>query len=652
MKTFLFLLICLFLPQLLQAQAPPLERTISVNIQNERLNTALDVISRAGDFSFSYNPAILNQNSLITLRLSNSTVRTVLNQLFKGSITFKSRGNHVILLKAEEIIDETPRNIYLEGYVIDRQTGTKISQASIYERTSLASTVSNPYGYYRLKLSGDLQAVRIEVRKQYYFGESMTLPGRRSQTVDIRLAPAPLSTPVRPIPVRKVADTTLTPLATQKPAVVAPPVAVASADTTRKALAFDWKRERDEFMQWAKSQRQKIHDANLSGDTLYRDVQFSLLPFVGTNGTLSGRVINRTSFNIIAGYSLGVTALEVGGFANIVRGNVDGIQAAGFANAVGENVSGVQAAGFINANRRNMTGVQIAGFGNAVGGDANGVQGSGYYNIVVGSMPDGVQGSGFINIVGRDMNGVQATGFMNVVGRDFAGFQIAGFGNVTVRNNDGWQIAGFFNSTAGEQRGPQIAGFLNYARRITKGRQIGFINVSDYAERAPIGFFSYVKENGYRRLEFSTDELFVGNAAFKTGKRGFYNIFTAGTNFGQTDRPSWSFGYGLGTGLRLGRSWTANLEGTSYYVVPEEWRRFDEGGNLIRLSATVEKKLGSRVALAVGPSLNWFFTNPRYGTLPQVRPNFSLFKSGPEISNTLSTGWIGFQAAIRFCNKS
>ena len=40
-------------------------------------------------------------------------------------------------------------------------------------------------------------------------------------------------------------------------------------------------------------------------DTLYREIQISLLPFVGTNGAMSGNVINDFSINMFGGYSLG-----------------------------------------------------------------------------------------------------------------------------------------------------------------------------------------------------------------------------------------------------------------------------------------------------------------------------------------------------------
>ena len=78
-------------------------------------------------------------------------------------------------------------------------------------------------------------------------------------------------------------------------------------------------------------------------DTLYRDIQISLLPFVGSNNGLSGNTINNYSINMLGGYSLGTRQIELGFFFNIDRGDVSWLQIGGVGNLVGRNVYGVQA---------------------------------------------------------------------------------------------------------------------------------------------------------------------------------------------------------------------------------------------------------------------------------------------------------------------
>lgn len=166
-----------------QAQpASPLDRVVSVDVKNERISEVLRQLSQQADFAFSYNPAVVNDTRLVTLRTGRQPVRVVLTQLFSGQpITWKARGNHVLLLGEGEsrranpgrgTPDREPTHFFVDGYIMDEQTGQKIAAASIYERTSLASTVSNPYGYYRLKLAHDLPTnARVEVRKRLYMGD-------------------------------------------------------------------------------------------------------------------------------------------------------------------------------------------------------------------------------------------------------------------------------------------------------------------------------------------------------------------------------------------------------------------------------------------------------------------------------------------------
>ncbi len=119
-RILLFLLIsCGLLHKTVAQSTPPLERVVSVDFTNERIDNALKIISNKGQFSFAYNAALINPNSTLSLRTTNS-VRALLNQIFRGTITYKSRGNHIILQKAEPPA-EAPKSFILDGYITDRQ---------------------------------------------------------------------------------------------------------------------------------------------------------------------------------------------------------------------------------------------------------------------------------------------------------------------------------------------------------------------------------------------------------------------------------------------------------------------------------------------------------------------------------------------------
>ncbi|WP_460671961.1 peptidase associated/transthyretin-like domain-containing protein [Larkinella ripae] len=649
-------LICFGLLRSASAQSiPPLERVVSVDFTNERLDNALKTISSKAQFSFAYNATIINPGSPLSLRTTNS-VRAILNQIFRGTMTYKSRGNHIILQKVEAP-DEPPKSFILDGYITDRQTGERVSQVSIYEKTTLASTVSNPYGYYRIKLSTAIPSVKLEVRRKYYFSETVSINARQTHKLDIGLTPLPSQTALQPLTARVSIDTTRPTVIIAQPVAVtipvdstpAPPVSPSQAakiwDRSKSVLS----ETKDDFADWFTSTRQAIHDANLEGDTIYRDMQFSLFPFVGTNHTLSGRVINQYSFNLVGGYSLGNTMLEVGGFLNMVRGNVGGVQVAGFANVVGKDVSGVQVAGFFNGSAGEVLGVQAAGFGNTVIGSVRGIQAAGFYNMTLGAMPESIQAAGFGNIVLGQMNGFQLAGFTNIAARSMNGFQLSGYGNITGGNMSGFQLAGFTNIAIGDLTGWQISGFLNYATNVVRGHQLAIVNIAGSSETTPFGLFSYVHRNGYRRLEISTDEVMTTSLTFKTGVRRFYNIFTGGTNFGQAGKPLWSLGYGFGTAVDLRRGWMLNFDLTGSVLSDVDRYYWDAWNTHVRLEMGIEKKISRRLALSIGPSANLFLSD-YYRSKPTTRIDVPLFTNSSNIFNTFSTGWAGFRIGLRICN--
>ncbi|WP_245877795.1 STN and carboxypeptidase regulatory-like domain-containing protein [Spirosoma fluviale] len=610
-------MLCLLAQSYAFAQGvPPLERLITVDIRNATLENALREISRAGRFEFSYNPARIDGKAVVTVRLTNAPVREVLNRVFQSQMTFKSRGNYVILVRTDAP-ESSPKNFLLDGYILDEQTGERIAQASIFEKTTLASTVSNPFGYYRLRLPTDLPAVRLDVRKQAYVGETVLIRSRTSHSVSIRMTPVPPRLSLETLPIRVSEDTTRPVNTLAAVTVDLPAPELDSTAQTRPKSILD--KGRDGITRFFVSAQQSIHDVNLSRDTLYRDWQVSFLPFIGTNHRLSGRISNRISVNALIGYSFGVRAFEVGGLFNLVRSDVTGFQAGGIGNIVGGNVSGVQLGGLFNLN----------------GGMVQGVQAGGLFNVNV-KQAQGVQLGGLFNAnAGELTNIVQVGGLFNVAGKSVKGLQLAGIANLAVGDVQGWQVSGI----------------VNRARSVQGGHQIGLINLADSAGNIPIGLFSHVQKGGFRRFEVAATEINLLNLTYRTGVRRFYNIISAGSNFGREGSADLTAGYGLGTGFVLSRSTLFTLEGTHHHHF--YFNQPDNGGwnNQIRLSTLFETKLSRHLSLAYGPSLNWYFSGDDT-TPPTRRPSVPLFSNGTDaFSTSRHWGWVGFQVGLRFGNS-
>ena len=64
------------------AEVPLLERVISITLESERMDVALRKISQQGNFTFSYNPSVIDASRMVTGSFSGMTVREVLDELF------------------------------------------------------------------------------------------------------------------------------------------------------------------------------------------------------------------------------------------------------------------------------------------------------------------------------------------------------------------------------------------------------------------------------------------------------------------------------------------------------------------------------------------------------------------------------------------
>jgi hypothetical protein len=579
-----------------QTSVPILERKISITAKEEKIPSVLTRIGQAGGFSFSYNSAIISQDKSVSLTITDKPVREVLNEIFQGTMNYKEKSNYLIITKATP--PPAKNNIVvivLNGYVEDVETGEKITQASVYEKNSLTSTVTDEFGYFKLKLENKTDSVSISINKKSYRDTLVSITASDNQYLKISLLP--------------VRDTLVITAQTE-------PVDTTVNVTTPFTLPYE-----DE------PNVQNIHD------TLYRLVQVSFLPFIGTNERLSGNVINDYSINFLGGYSLGTRQIELGFFFNMDRGDVSWLQIAGFGNLVGGNVYGIQAAGFANVNGGETKAVQLAGFANTNLGESRGVQVAGFANT---------------NLKG--MNGVQVAGFGNVTVGNSTGAQIAGFGNVQVGDYRGSQIAGLTNIATEKISGSQISALFNHGKRV-QGTQIGLINYADTLGGVPIGLLSIVK-TGYHKIELSADEIFYANLGFRTGVRKFHTMIMAGFKPEQSLAPAdtsvWTFGYGLGTARKLTRWLYLDLDLSSQHV---NRGSFTNALSLLNKAYVgLDFQVAKKFSIATGITLNGYMTRTTYSDYPELFTDYKpkiIYDENLNHDINLKMWW-GARVALRF----
>ncbi len=602
-----------------------LNKSFPISFKNASIESVLADFETKGGFRFSYSPEIFKNFSPVSYNTNSQPIKLSLMEILDDGISFKTRGNYVILQKKKS---DEGRDFLLMGYISNEITNEKINNVSIYEPLSLASTISNQYGYYQIKLRRNLNDIALKVQKHDYFSETVKVPFRKDGKINIGLKEKIIDKQIKikTNPIQSIAikidsviiqkpDTLL--VIKQTEAESKPEPQIKSEVYSKSKFGIAIKDKSEQFMDWLMSTTQKIHLNNIQ-DSISRPFQLSLLPFIGTNGRLSSTISNDVSINIISGVSRSIYKFEMGGILNLVRENMSGIQLSGFSNVVGKSQNGLQLAGFSNINF----------------GESNGLVGASFGNFVIGPS-----------------SGVQMAGFGNLSIKNFDGVQMAGFGNINIKTIRGLQLAGFGNMAIDSLRGSQIAPF-NFANKMKNGVQIGIFNFINKAENAiPIGFFSYVQTGGYRRLEIGTNELKNTEFTFKTGVKSLYNIFTLIYNPNKNSLPTYGFGYGIGTAQKI-----SNRFGTDLNVTFSQFNNFQDNvyylnNNLINISASLEFKITNRMAIYAAPTLNWYMTDDSDFDINKLKVKARKTSNYSWMNNFQSQyHWIGFKAGIRLCN--
>jgi hypothetical protein len=581
-----------------------LNRTISLQVNQQRLDNVLEILSNKGNFYFSYNSSIIKKDSMVSFNYANKTVKSILNSLFNESFEFKESGNYIIIRKAPirltivtKKAEVTEKNYAVAGHVYDEQTGAGINEATIYEKNILASAFTNSEGYFKIKLkSSKKKFAELTISKEFYEDTTMIIEPNRNQQVTVTLNP--VETGVDNI--------------TVSPQDYITPDSVKTIDTLRKqknTIVKDTpKVEKLWFSRFFLSAKQTVQSANLKKFFTTRPFQISLTPRLGSHGYLSAQVVNKFSLNVLGGYTAGTTIIEVGGLFNIDKKNVQYFQAAGLFNKVGGTVKGFQVAGLNNTVLDSVKGFQAAGLNNFVKGKFNGFQAAGIYNHVTDSL-----------------KGFQAAGIANFVNKKVTGVQVAGIANISNKETDG----------------VQIAGILNYSKKL-KGVQIGLINISDSSDGYSIGLINIVK-HGYHKVSFSANEVMNVNVAFKTGNSKLYSILIGGLST-NTNNKIYSYGYGIGSQMRLDKwkIFSFNPELSSQYLYLGSWNYTNV---LNKLNLTVNFKLNKYISLHAGPSFNVYVSNQavRFNNyrFPVPTSGYNTFNLGKNVN-----GWVGWNVGI------
>ncbi|MBV7529065.1 STN and carboxypeptidase regulatory-like domain-containing protein [Chitinophaga sp. sic0106] len=591
--TYILLLVLLLPAPTLFAQQ--LNKVMDLHLSKKPLAEVLKTIGKKGSFTFSYMSNAIPEDSIVSINVDNKTVRQILDLLLgEGNYQYKEYGNYLILQ-----YKPPGAYFYVTGVVTDKQTGQRVSNASVYERHQLISTITNNDGYYRLRLRDRYPAAAISVSKDLYNDTALLLLTAQDQEINVTISPA----------VRTLST-----------------IEVTGYSTVEKT----W------FGRLLLSSREKAQSMNIRQFFADKPYQVSLAPSLGTHGRMSGQVVNKFSLNVLGGYTAGVDGVEIAGGFNIVKKDVDKVQVAGLLNITGGKMHGVQIAGMHNSVLDSVSGVQVAGISNIVTSTQHGVQITGGIQYV-GKSANGVQVAGLVTRTEGKVEGLQLSGGFNSAGDSLHGAQIAGLFNKGAEIH-GAQIAAGCNIAKGTVKGAQIAALFNKAHRV-EGVQIGLVNIADSTTGYSIGLINIVK-HGYHKLSmFSTDVLPL-NVAWKSGSRQLYSILTAGMNF--EDKASFLVGYGMGREMELRPKLSVITE---FMISTLQMGRENENSQYYRLTGSLMYKPFKGVAIFGGPVFSMHFRDENTEGKPYVGPRPGAGYPGFNIGNT-GRGWLGWQLGI------
>lgn len=392
--------------------AQHLAKKITLKATREPLSVVLQTIGAQGDFYFSYNSKHIPEDSLVTLNVTQHSVREILDRLVGDKIQYQEKEKYIILKPREN----QEHFAVIAGKVVDEETADAIEFASVYSTTTLISTITDDAGNFRLRIREKALPITLTISRVGYQDTLWTVSSAGNYHPTVRIKPQ---------------------------AIQLEEVVVTNDGALRNFLSG-----------FLVSTRLRIHNLNIGRYFVDFPFQLSLTPGLGTNGRMSSQVTNKVSVNLIGGYTAGVDGVEIaGGFNismhnvryfqaaglfNVVNGTMKGFQAAGLHNNVLDSLAGMQAAGISNSNREDIQGFQVAGILNRAEKSVRGVQAAGIFNR--SENLEGVQISGFINHTKGEVKGGQIGVFNRA--RRVSGIQI---GVINVADSTDGLSIGMFN---------------------------------------------------------------------------------------------------------------------------------------------------------------------------------------------------------------
>lgn len=252
-------------------------KQVSIQFDKASTHQALEQINALDNIKLAYNPDVIPSGNSLTRVYTNAAVESVLDDILGKQFSYKYRGSY-ILIQPNRIEETKKKNFTFTGEVRDAKTGEILEDVTVYEVNNFESTLTDDRGNFELNVSSKTDYITIAISREAYLDTLIQVKSTEEMEQTLVL---------RPKAKGLVQD-------------VARGMRYLGSETERLVELFA-----------GREARENVKNVLMEE---FEDFQFSVVPMIGTNGKMSGKITNQYSLNLIVGYSQGLDGVELGVF--------------------------------------------------------------------------------------------------------------------------------------------------------------------------------------------------------------------------------------------------------------------------------------------------------------------------------------------------
>ena len=155
------LILMLFCLQI-QANGFSQQTRVSLKLGNVSVRQLFIEIEKVTDLAFVYNSADVEKIGNVVVDFTNEEISKILDYCLNGTgFTYSFVNNHIVIKKAEKLIQQQPEERIITGKVMDKKTGAPLPGATIKIKGTMIGTVSDADGKFKFSVPGNIEILEV-----------------------------------------------------------------------------------------------------------------------------------------------------------------------------------------------------------------------------------------------------------------------------------------------------------------------------------------------------------------------------------------------------------------------------------------------------------------------------------------------------------